>query len=47
MYENIEIPERLYGQVLLQAIVLGISADELVERALRKMLGKEDDNAGE
>ena len=47
MYENIEIPERLYGQVLLQAIVLGISADELVERALRKMLGKEDVNAGE
>lgn len=46
MYENIEIPERLYGQVLLQAIVLDISAEELVERALRKMLGKEDENAG-
>ncbi|MBP3798064.1 MAG: hypothetical protein J6I46_09870 [Ruminococcus sp.] len=46
MYENIEIPERLYGQVLLQAIVLDISAEELVERALRKMLGKEEENAG-
>ena len=46
MYENIEIPERLYGQVLLQAIVLDISAEELVGRALRKMLGKEDENAG-
>ena len=46
MYENIEIPERLYGQVLLQAIVLDISVEELVERALRKMLGKEEENAG-
>ena len=46
MYEKIEIPEPFSGQVLLKAIVLGISADELVERALRKMLRKEDENAG-
>ena len=43
MYEKINIPEPFASQVLLKAIVLGISADELVERALRKMLGKEDD----
>ena len=47
MYEKINIPEPFASQVLLKAIVLGISTEELVERALRKMLRKEDDNAGQ
>ncbi len=47
MYEKIDIPQPLADEILQKAEAQGVSADELVERALRKMLRKEDDNAGE
>ena len=47
MYEKIDIPQPLADEILQKAEAQGVSADELVERALRKMLRKEDVNAGE
>ena len=47
MYEKIDIPQPLADEILQKAEAQGVSADELVERALRKMLRKEDENAGE
>ena len=47
MYEKIDIPQPLADEILQKAEAQGVSADDVVMKALRQMLGKEDDNAGE
>lgn len=46
MYEKIDILQPLADEILQKAEAQGVSADDVVMKALRNMLGKEDENAG-